>query len=275
MKSSLVVLFTLFSFKLMAQVDQRLSQGQLAYYGSGFTTAKISKDLLTKILNEYHEIRKGQPDLISNSCSGNNCYRHFSVGYDTARKILFGELYLNNDSNGNFVQDVYCGKKFYFRNVDEISQMGSEVNIEHTWPQSKFNGNHDKNMQKSDMHHLYPSDSMANNRRGNNHFGDIGNNVDELNVDDCSSSQLFGAGNKTLFSPPKGHRGNVARSLFYFATRYRMTINEAEELILRQWHKVDPVDAFEKNRHEIIAKYQKVRNPFIDYPEMADRISDF
>ena len=153
--------------------------------------------------------------------------------------------------------------------------MGNEVNIEHTWPQSRFNGNFDKNMQKSDLHHLYPTDSNANNRRANHEFGEVGENHDELNVHNCSSSKLSDFSGHFIFSPPQMHRGNVARSLFYFATRYKLFIGPAEEIILRLWHKNDPIDEAEKNRHEVIAKYQKVRNPFVDFPELVEKISDF
>jgi endonuclease I len=38
---------------------------------------------------------------------------------------------------------------------------------------------------------------------------------------------------------------------------------------------MDPIDEAEKTRHEIIAKYQKVRNPFIDFPELVEKIADF
>jgi deoxyribonuclease-1 len=78
-----------------------------------------------------------------------------------------------------------------------------------------------------------------------------------------------------IFMPPVGHRGNVARSLFYFSVRYDIAINKNEEQILRQWHKMDPIDANEKARHEIVAKYQKVRNPFVDYPQLVEKVADF
>ena len=78
-----------------------------------------------------------------------------------------------------------------------------------------------------------------------------------------------------MFEPPTEHRGNVARSLFYFAVRYKLFIDPAEEMILKLWHKADPIDAAELARHETIAKYQKVRNTFLDFPELVDRISNF
>lgn len=278
MRYSAVLCFILFSVAAFAQTNRKLANGQLAYYGAEFYTAKITKDSLYKILNEHHTIVANAHDQIFSGCqtqSQNACYRHTSVGYDGARKIMFGELFIKQDQSGNFVQDVYCGKKFYFRDVNEAGQMHTQVNIEHTWPQSKFNGNFDKNMQKSDMHHLYLTDSMANNRRGNHEFGDVTNQPDELNVENCTPSRMGEISGHFVFTPPKGHRGNVARSLFYFAVRYKLFIGPAEEMILRQWHKMDPVDAEEVARHEVIAKYQKVRNPFVDFPQLVEKVADF
>lgn len=275
MQSVVLLCFLLLSFNLFAQTNRKLNNNQLAYYGAEFYTKKITKESLYKILNEYHIIVSNTHDTIANNCSGqSDCYRHTSVGYEGARKIMFGELFMQKDADGTFVKDVYCGKKFHFREVSDVSNMGNEVNIEHTWPQSKFNGNFDKNLQKSDMHHLYPTDSSANNRRANHEFGDVGEQHDELNVQNCSISKLSDISGHFLFAPPVEHRGNVARSLFYFATRYNMGIGPAEEMILRLWNKADPIDEAEKNRHELIAKYQKVRNPFIDFPELFEKISD-
>lgn len=276
MRSSVILCLVLlsFSFSLFSQTNRKLANGQFAYYGESFYTAKVTKESLFKVLNLDHTIVANKHDLIASGCQNGDCFRHTPVGYENARKIMFGELFLKKDDKGNFVEDVYCHKKFHFKEVADISNMGNIVNIEHTWPQSKFNGNFDKNAQKSDLHHLYPTDSSANSRRANHEFGNIGDNHDELNVQDCSHSQLGDISGHFIFTPPAEHRGNVARSLFYFATRYNIFIGPAEEMILRLWHKADPIDANEKARHEAIATHQKSRNPFIDFPELVEKISD-
>ena len=274
MRSAVVFCLALLTFTVFAQTDRRLANGHVAYYGQEFMTKPITKELLYKILSETHTIVSNQPDVIGPSCQG-QCYQHTSVGYDGARKIMFGETFIEKDSSGNFVKDVYCGKKFYFRDVNDVSNMHAEVNIEHTWPQSKFSPNFEKNMQKSDMHHLFPTDSLANNRRANHDFGEVVDAHNELNVQNCLASKLGDISGHFLFTPPPVHKGNVARSLFYFATRYRMPIEKAAEMILRRWHSLDPVDDTERVRHEIVAKYEKVRNPFVDYPQLVEKVADF
>lgn len=279
MKFSLSLFCLILSLSSFAQTDSTLANGHLSYYGEAFykeilPSAKIDQDELFEILNEKHTPVKNSYDKISSQC-GANCYSHNSVGYTQARIIMFDEMDKKVDRDGNFVIDVYCGKKFYFKDARQASNMHTEINIEHTWPQSKFTGKFDKNMQKSDMHHLYLTDSDANNRRANHEFGDTTGVFDELNVDDCEISQLAHIKGDLKFTPPKGHQGNVARSLFYFSVRYQLPINKDQEATIRKWHKEDPIDAAERARHELVAKHQKVRNPFIDYPELADKIQDF
>ena len=63
--------------------------------------------------------------------------------------------------------------------------------------------------------------------------------------------------------------------MFYFATRYKGRISQQMEKTLRAWHNQDPVDAEELERHEKVFEYQKVRNPFVDHPELVNAITDF
>lgn len=275
-----VTLLGLLSFSVFGQQDQKV-QNKWAYYGEEFYTTlagrkNFERTFFNKLFNEAHSSTPGKFDKVSSSCeSGKTCYRHTSVGYDRARKIMFGELDVLRDDKGTYVLDVYCGKKFYFSNIDEVSNMHDRVNIEHTWPQSKFNGNYPKDVQKSDMHHLWLTDSKANSVRGNTPFGFIASSEDRMGGEGCNNSRMGLIDGNEVYTPPVPHRGNVARALFYFSMHYNLGISNAEEIIIRQWHKSDPVDAAEIKRHEAIAKHQKVRNPFVDHPELVDRVSDF
>lgn len=276
--SFLVLVFSLLAY---GQQDQKLEGGKWAYYGEEFytilnSTKKFDRTTFNKIFNASHRHKKGKFDDLTGDCKQgeSGCYRHVSVGYDRARKIMFGELDKQVDEHGTYVVDVYCGKKFYFESLDEVSRMHERVNIEHTWPQSRFNGNFPKDMQKSDMHHLFLTDSKANSVRGNTPFGFI-KLVDNRDESGCSLARNGFIDGREVYTPPVGHRGNVARALFYFAMRYNLGISNSEERTLRQWHKDDPVDEAERIRHEKIAKHQKVRNPFVDHPEIVDRIADF
>ena len=85
----------------------------------------------------------------------------------------------------------------------------------------------------------------------------------------------FNADGDKRFEPREVHRGNVARALFYFSVIYDQPIEPFEEVVLRQWHIDDPVDQRERERNQKIATIQLSRNPFIDYPDLVERIGDF
>jgi len=204
--------------------------------------------------------------------------RHKTLGYDRARQIMFNQLYLQKDKEGYFVQDVYCGDKYYLYQNNEVPGTrlpdAVRMNTEHSWPQSQFNSKYSKTTQKSDLHHLYPTTSKINSERGSHPFAEVRSTRDLS----CPFSQLGmpeqGA-RITSFEPPDSHKGNLARSMFYFSIRYKISLDPVEEFYFRVWNILDPVDKAERERHEIIFSVQKNRNPFIDDPTLVDQIQDF
>jgi len=203
---------------------------------------------------------------------------HKGVGYKKARVILFNKLHLEKDENGYYNKDVYCQLKMY-RNADDDFETDvipdhTVVNTEHTWPQSKFTEAFPDETQKADLHHLFPTGAKINSQRGNYPFA----NVVVTRNTVCPQGKLgkpIGFGEGIFFEPVDEHKGNVARALFYFSVRYQAPIDSLQEVFLRFWHMLDPVDDAEKVRNEEIAKYQKNRNPFIDRPELVLEILDF
>jgi deoxyribonuclease I len=196
---------------------------------------------------------------------------HHSVGYKTARIAILGNEDLERTEDGYVITDVYCEKEYTVPGPGKIPR-NEVLNVEHTWPQSKFGGS-DRGSQKCDLHHLFPSDSEMNGIRGNFPFGVVHQQTRPLK---CGQSQ-FGKNTdgQTVFEPPNAHKGNVARALFYFAVRYDMQIDETQEKTLREWNKQDPVDQAELDRNAEIESVQGNRNPFVDHPEYADSIGDF
>lgn len=255
MKFCLMAVFTLISFSIHAA-----NPVAVAYFGEGFIKQPHTKDTVNKA-------------IATNS----------NITYTQARNIIFKSLYLKKDHRGYFIHDTYCSTDFYSDSFDHGEAPSPStvpapdiMNVEHTWPQSRFSVQFHKDLQKTDLHHLFPSNSQTNSTRGNYMFAEVNGEEDVRNCETAEmGSNIRNQDGKTYFQPPKEHRGNVARALFYFSVRYRLTITAEEEFFLRKWHKEDPIDSEELNRHEEIYKIQKNRNPFIDYPELADRIADF
>lgn len=260
----------------------------IPYYGEDFyqdlKVGVANQDLsnrLKVILKSFHTPQSGAMDQITPNCAGAHCYSHTSVGYNTARVFLMGKFYLIKDGNGYGVKDVYCDRDHMSGDFKSGEAPGPDkvpdsnvINVEHTWPQSRFTGKYRGDMQKSDLHHLFPTDSQMNAIRGNNWFGEV---VKDTKVLKCKNVRIgkSSAGGYDVFEPPREHRGNVARALFYFSIRYDMPIDSVQEAFLRKWNKEDPVDDEELNRNDKIAEVQFNRNPFVDYPELSDKISDF
>lgn len=176
------------------------------------------------------------------------------VGYQNAQDIVFGKL---DNFNGK-VEGVYTG-----RILETIGEPdASNMNIEHTWPQSQGA----TGIAKCDLHHLFPTDSKANGIRGNHPFGNVSHPTWESGGS-CSNGHVFQVRMK--------QRGDTARAKFYFSIRYNKRIPASEEKVLREWSKEDPVSDYERRRNDRIENFQHNRNPFVDHPEFIDRIQDF
>ena len=280
---------TTIALLLLALVSSASAEGVSTYYPTVFIQKLASSalkddalktEIYTVLTSNHQKDSKGGNDTLGcETTHDGSCYGHRVLGYDGARKILFGKLHLENENGKYFIKDVYCHKIFAGgANVRPGAIPNSnQINCEHTWPQSKFSGQFPKETQKSDLHHLFPTDSKANSVRGNYNFAEI--SYESGSLDNCeaskSGSSNEGGGSDTLFEPPTEHKGNVARALFYFSVRYKIKIPTAEEVVLRRWHDQDPVDAAEMDRNNEIHSAQGNRNPFIDFPQLANYINKF
>lgn len=281
--------FAFLFLSLVFSISFALQPSQSNFYGKDFSTAVSSlKDTqlraaLKNVLQSAHVRTADGPDQMVPTCDKvANCYSQKVLGYNGARVWMFGTYYLVNEAKGKYgVHEKYCDRiyddaDFHGKNgpAPGVIPDGTVVNTEHTWPQSKFTGKFPTEMQKSDLHHLFPTDSKMNSLRGNYTFGEV---VGGEHPAVCNASRFGNASNSKLnvFEPPAVHKGHVARALFYFATRYDMQITQAEEEILKKWDVEHPVDDEEMERNEQIYKVQGNRNPFIDYPGLAEKISDF
>ena len=243
---------------------------------------------LNKIVKSMHQPQDGVPDTLVARCIGSTCYKHHSLGYKGARTIMFGDIDLRQYKNDEYyVKDVYCRQEFSSENFSKNKSIGPNkipdsniLNCEHTWPQSRFSKSYNRGTQKADLHHLHPTNSKSNSIRGNNPFAEV--NGGKSPTKSCLSSKSgraiaipSGIGRSNSFQPPAEHRGNVARALFYFSTRYEMKINTVQEYYLRKWHQDDPVDTEERTRNKKIFTAQGNRNPFVDNPQLVELISNF
>jgi len=208
---------------------------------------------------EVKSLEKLNNDELKAKLTQDVSVNHRPISYKRANEILFLKL----DNQNGQVCSVYS------KDCVEAASIPSPkiMNVEHTWPQSL--GAHGE--AKADLHHLYPTNSNVNSIRSSLPFCDVKTIKWEGDLSRRGESDDF----KNCFEPPQTHKGNVARSLFYFAIRYKHIISEAEEKILRKWHQEDPVDQNEEDRNLKINIYQKNKNPFVENPELVDLVEDF
>lgn len=226
---------------------------------------------------------------------------HTAIPYgDDTWEVFY---YSDQDENG-YCMDMYCDdwKKFTSPGVAV-----SGCNIEHSFAKSWWGGT--KNDAYKDCYHLNPSNSVANSARSNYPLGVPEKDIktsgslkigkihhEELNVD------------FSVFEPKDEYKGDFARAYFYMATCYGKDINGNydptvcsayhgwrldnkdvgskfamqndnylefqpwEQEVLITWHRQDPVSEKEIKRADAVSNFQHNRNPFIDYPFLAEYI---
>lgn len=284
---SLALLLAFFTLSpVFGYYENYYPENYQAAFSRGTWKDSALKEQLFLLLSSYHEKRGNLPDELKNASCGKNCYRHEMLGYGRARQYLFGDIHLKRDQKGEFyIEEVYCDRIFTDKDFGKPGSLGelripnnTILNCEHTWPQSKFSRGFNDELQKSDLHHLYPSETNANSTRGHKRFGEVTGDSPR-NCDASKVGALIPIGGATgrelYFEPPAYHKGNVARAIFYFSIRYKLPISIEEEAYLKKWHQLDPVDEDETHRNERVFELQGNRNPFIDHPELTTLISDF
>ena len=173
-------------------------------------------------------------------------------------------------------------------NCGTYQHEGDCYNREHLMPQSIFNSGMPM---KSDAHFVVPSDGKVNGMRSSYPFGEVNNPTwTSQNGSKLGHNTVYGYSG-TVFEPIDEFKGDIARMLFYVATRYEDQIpnwNNSDMLdgsgdqvfsdwflnVLLDWATQDPVSQREIDRNNAVYNYQGNRNPFIDHPEWVNAIWD-
>ena len=215
---------------------------------------------------------------------------HNSVSYND----LWQSFYTTDvrPDNGK-VWDIYSDRpgstpSYYFTfgsdQCGNYSGEGDCYNREHSVPKSWFGGS--VAPMYTDLFHLYPTDGYVNSKRSNLPIGKVVNATwTSTNGSKVGTSNISGYSGQ-VFEPIDSFKGDFARTYFYMAVCYKdknlgvETLSNfsggdlkpwAKELLL-QWAALDPVSQKEISRNNAVYQIQHNRNPFIDYPELAEKI---
>ena len=196
------------------------------------------------------------------------------------------------------VWDMYSGiSNFVFGDDQDKGSGGNKegqfYNREHSFPNSWFGGK--VQPMYTDLHHMYPTDKLVNNKRGNNPFGETNGETfksanDFSKLGKCTYPGYGG----TVFEPNDEYKGDFARTYFYMVTCYEEKLpdwyKQYEEVkptldgnkypglsnwqleMLMKWAAQDPVSPKETARNNAVYGIQNNRNPFIDYPGLEQLI---
>ena len=187
-------------------------------------------------------------------------YPHVNVGYNGLWSV-----YEDSDNDDGCYWDIYSDVRHRLGTGTggNYKKEGDMVNREHIVPQSVFG---EKSPMVADAHHVLPTDGYVNGRRSNYPFAEVG-------------QATYTSNNGSKVGPS-----------FYFVTCYRSTMASgwgsyamfdyssplrlsswAIDMLLK-WAEEDPVSEKEIERNEGIYLHQENRNPFIDFPSLAEAI---
>ncbi|MBN2615183.1 MAG: endonuclease [Bacteroidales bacterium] len=158
---------------------------------------------------------------------------------------------------------------------------------EHVWAKSRGDFGTDPPA-GTDAHNLRPVDVSVNSARNNRWF----DTCSVAYYDNGVATGCYTSTTEWVWQPRKEVQGDVARIIFYMATRYEGENGEPDLRVidylpadnstnepvharlstLLRWNELDPVDAFERHRNDVIYSFQHNRNPYIDHPEFVNKI---
>ena len=251
-----------------------LAQAPAGYYnGTEGLTGAALKTKLSEIITAGHK---------------DNGYDGLYNGYPTTDSDHFYE-------NDGTVLDMYSenptGTDPYtyrhgIKKCGNYSVEGDCYNREHIVPQSFFN---QQSPMRGDIHFVRPTDGKVNGMRSNYPFGAVNSpSFTSKNGTKVGPSSSPGYGG-TVAEPIDEFKGDIARMVFYFVTRYESRLSSFstgnmlggspypglqawEKDVLLAWSIQDPVSPTEIERNNASYVFQKNRNPFIDHPEWVQLI---
>ena len=240
----------------------------------------------------YYDAIDGKQDSVLKSTLGQIIRPHTAIPYGSGADKTWGVFYYSDQDEEGYCMDMYCDKWKKFTSVGAVV---SGCNIEHSFAKSWWGGS--KNDAYKDCYHLNPSNTTANSSRSNYPLG-----VPTKDLKDQSVTGSLKVGRATyegetfwVFEPKDEYKGDFARAYFYMATCYGdeltwrldnkdvgskyamrndsyLEFRDWEIEVLITWHRQDPVSEKETKRMDAVSDFQHNRNPFIDYPDLAEYI---
>lgn len=210
---------------------------------------------------------------------------HKQISYGSGNNSTWAAFYTTDaviENGQRRVLDMYSSEKRYFGSKGSAV---SGMNIEHSVAKSWWGGT--TNNAYCDLHHLNPSDQTANSRKSNYPLGELTSVSWDNGVTFVGKANIDGS-SQNAYEPCDEYKGDFARVFMYMFTCYQdlswkytwmnyanstyPTLKPWAVKLLLKWHKQDPVSEKEVNRNNAVYAVQGNRNPYVDYPQLADYV---
>lgn len=243
----------------------------------------ISSVLFALVPSGYYYFAKNKKQAALKTALHSISAPQFLLDYGGGQGFTWEGFFYTDQKTDGSVVDMYSNTVRKFAGFAAVDGM----HIEHSFPKSWW-GAHNNDAYK-DLFHLYPADATTNITKSNLPLGEVmGTPMLDNGVTKIGTNAFGTEYSDNCFEPANEFKGDFARSYFYISTIYEnysalwaspMLNNNtypvwkpwAMDLLLK-WHRQDPVSAKELARIEAVYNIQGNRNPFIDYPDLAEYI---
>jgi len=230
----------------VATIDEPI----LSAKGESFSFSRSKRLLATKIYPHH-------PKAFYSSCD-----------YQVKEKKLIpihqscGFHYRKNKNRSERIEWEHIVPAWHFGHQLKCWQNGGRMTCRQT--NTKFR------QMEADMHNLVPAIGEINGDRSNFKYGMI-----------QGESRPYGqpinmeiAFKDKRAEPQDAVFGDIARTYFYMRDRYGLQISKAQEKMFIAWNNLDPVDAWEREKNQLVKEVQGDENLYITHYRKMEQLGD-
>ena len=265
---------TLLIVGLLFSVANIFAQIPTGYYdGTAGLTGAALKTKLSQIITSGHQTKSY--DNLYNGYPSTDSDNY----YEKDGSVL--DMYSENPTGADPYVYQHGVKK-----CGNYNKEGDCYNREHIVPQSFFGS---ASPMVSDIHHIPPTDGKVNGMRSNYPFGVVTSPTFTSRNGSKLGNNTTAGYSGVVFEPIDAFKGDIARMVFYFVTRYESKLSSFstgnmlggsaypglqnwELQVLLAWNAADPVSQREIDRNNAAYAYQGNRNPYIDNPSFVNLV---
>lgn len=239
--------------------------------------------MLAQIPEGYYSSLKGKKGAELKTAIHDIIKKANVLNYGSGKgKTWWGFWTTDRDESGRFI-DRYSSESEWEMSTSQ-GAVGADMNIEHSFPKSWWGG---ATVQAyKDLYNLMPCKSKINSTKSNYPMGKV------VSGDKGNGWTKVGEGTdgKLYWEPADPWKGDFARGYMYMATAYQdynwvgkqalqilqqgayPTLQKWAYKLYIQWAKADKPNALEIKRNNDVAKIQKNRNPYVDFPNLMEYV---